>query len=203
MRRFPRELFPALLCLGSQPGKPLCRQVANELRRREGRIAVRLPKGAQHAKRVGGIEIECPRQKAVGVDRLDIELREDIGRKVGQVVGDDILRAAADRRRQDMAVVGIRKLERPDQGFVPGDQGLRKMLAHGMPLGADTPFKIRLSCEEVHRPLVENLFGPSRPEQSGVVEAQENVSLAEWKQDVGIQQGDTTVRELYQDASNS
>ena len=42
-----------------------------------------------------------------------------------------------------------------------------------------------------------------RPEQSGVVEAQENVSLAERKQDVRIQQGDTTVRELYQDASNS
>ena len=114
-----------------------------------------------------------------------------------------MLRAAADCRRQDVAVVGIGKFERPDQRLVSGDQRLRKMLAHGMSLGADTSFKMRLSFEEVHRPLVENPFGPSRPEQSGVVEAQENVSLAERIQDVGIEEGDTTVRELYQDASNS
>ena len=197
------ELVPALVCLRSQAGKPLRRQVANELRRREGRIAVRLPKGAQHAKRLGGIEIERPRQKPVSVDRLDIEPREDIGRKVGQIVGDDVLRAAADRRRQDVAVVGIRKFERPDQRLVSGDQRLRKMLAHGTPLGADTRFKMRLSFKQVQCPFVENPLGPSRPEQSCAVEAQENVSLAERKQDVRIQQGDTTVRELYQDASNS
>ena len=201
--RFPLELVPALVCLRRQLGKPLSRQVANESRRREGRIAVRLPQGAQHAKRFGGIEIERPGQKPVGVDRLDIELPDDLGRKVGQVVGENILRAAADRRRQDVAVVRIRKFERPDQRLVSGDQRLRKMLAYGMPLGANTPFKMRLLFEEVQRPLVENPFGPSRPEQSGVMEAQENVSLAKRKQDVRIQQGDTTVRELFQDASNS
>ena len=201
--RFPLKLVPALLCQRSQAGKPLRCQVANELRRREGRIAVRLPKGAQHAKRLGGIEIERPRQKPVRVDRFDIEPREDPGRKVGQVVGDDVLRAAADRRCQDVAVVRIRKFERSDQRFVSGDQRLRKMLAHGVPLGADTRFKMRLLFKEVQRPLVENSFGPSRPEQSGVVEAQENVSLAERKQDVGVQKGDTRVRELRQDASNS
>ena len=102
-----------------------------------------------------------------------------------------------------MAIVGIRKFERPDQRLVPGDQCLGKMLVHGMPLGADTRFKMRLSFKQVQGPFVENLLGPSRPEQSCVVEAQENVSLAERKQDVRIQQGDTTVRELYQDASNS
>ena len=202
-RRFPLELVPALPYLRSQPRKPLRRQVADEFRRREGRIAVRLLKGAQHAKRFGGIEIVRPGQKPVGVDRLDIEASEDLGRKVGQVVGDDILCAAADRRRQDVAVVGIRKFERPDQRLVSGDQRLRKMLVHGIALGADAAFKMRLLFEEVQRPLVENPFGPSRPEQSGVVEAQENVPLAERKQDVRIQQGDTTVRELRQDASNS
>ena len=109
VQRFPLELVPVLLDLRSQPGKPLSRQVANERRRRERRIAVRLPKDAQHTKRFGGIEIECPGQKTVGVDRLDIEAPKDPSRKVGQVVGDDMLRAAADRRRQDVAVVGIRK----------------------------------------------------------------------------------------------
>ena len=102
-----------------------------------------------------------------------------------------------------MAVVGIRKVERPDQWLVSGDQRLRKMLVHGMALGADTRFERRFLFEEVQRPLIENPFGPSPPEQSGVMEAQENVSLAERKQDVRIQQGDTTVDELYQDASNS
>ena len=114
-----------------------------------------------------------------------------------------MLRAAADRRGQDMAVVGVRKFERLDQRLVPGDQRLREMFVHGMPLGADTSFEMRLSFEQVHRPLLENSFGPLRPEQSGVVEAQENVSLVERKQDVRIQQGDTMVGKLYQDASNS
>ena len=57
-------------------------------------------------------------------DRLDIEAPKDPSRKVGQVVGDDMLRAAADRRRQDVAVVGIRKFERCDQRLEAGDQSL-------------------------------------------------------------------------------
>ena len=77
------------------------------------------------------------------------------------------------------------------------------MFAHGLPLGADAPLKMRLLFKKIQRPLVENPFGPSRPEQSGVVEAQKDVPLAEGKQDVRIQQGDTTVRKLRQDASNS
>ena len=114
-----------------------------------------------------------------------------------------VLRAATDGRRQDMAIVGIRQFKRLDQWLVSGDQRFRKMLAHGAPLRADAWLKMRLLFEEVQRPLVENPFGPSRPEQSGVVEAQENVSLAEREEDVRIQQGDTAVREMHQDASNS
>ena len=102
--RFPFKFFSTLLCLGSQTGKTFHRQVANELRRCEGRIVVRLPKGTQYTERLGRIEIERPRQKAVCVNHLDFEPREDRARKVDQVVGDDMLRAAADRRCQDMAV---------------------------------------------------------------------------------------------------
>lgn len=90
------------------------------------------------------MEIERPGQKPVGADCLDIQSREGIGRKVGQIVGDDVLRTAADRRRQDMTFVGIGKFERPDQWLVSGDQRFRKMHVHGMPLGADAPFKMRL-----------------------------------------------------------
>ena len=63
----------------------------------------------------------------------------------------------------------------------------------GRPLRSDTRFEMRLPFEEVQRPLIENSLGPSRPEQSGVVEAQENVPLAERKQDVRIQQADAPV----------
>ena len=70
--RFPFEFFLTLLCLGSQTRKPFHRQVANELRRCEGRIVVRLPKGAQYAERIGRIEIERPRLNAVCVNHLDI-----------------------------------------------------------------------------------------------------------------------------------
>ena len=90
--------------------------------------------------------------------------------KEGRPAG-DALCATADRRRQDVAVVGIRKFERPDQRFVSRDQRLREMLAHGMSLGTDASFKMRLLFEETQRPLVEKPFGPSRPEQSGVLEA--------------------------------
>ena len=75
---------------------------------------MRLPKGAQHARCFGWTEIERPEQKLVGVDRVDVEFREDLGRKVGQIVGDDKLRVATDRCRQDAAVVGTREFERPD-----------------------------------------------------------------------------------------
>ena len=84
------------------------------------------------------------------------------GRKVDQIVGDRVPCTAADRRRQDMAAVGIGKFERPDRWLVSGDQRLRKMLVHGMPLGADAPFKMRLLFEQfrVHSSRIRSVHRP-------------------------------------------
>ncbi len=47
-------------------------------------MGVRLPGVTQHGKRFGGMELERPGQKPVGVGRLDIEASENPDRKVGQ-----------------------------------------------------------------------------------------------------------------------
>ncbi len=162
--RFPLELVPGLFCLRSQTGKPLRRQVANELRRREGRIAVRFPEGcaARRAPRRDRDRTSATETRRRRSPRYR-NRREDIRRKVGEVVGDDMLRAAADCRRQDVAVVGIGKFERPDQRLVSGDQRLRKMLAHACrwerTLRSRCGFRSRRFT--VHSSRIP--FGPSRP----------------------------------------
>ena len=60
-----------------------------------------------------------------------------------------------------------------------------------------------LLIQQVTRPFLEDLFGPSRPEQTGVIEAQENVPLPEGKQDVRIEENDEPVGDVFQEASNS
>ena len=166
---------------------------------------MRFPKGALNAGRFGRIEIERPgRKPSRSIVTISSRVKNSAGMSARLSVAKR-LRATADRRRQYVAVAYIRKFERVDQWLVSGDQRIRKMLVHGMSRNRERT--LGSSCgilfKEVQRPLVENPFGPLPPEQSGVMEALENISFAERKHGVGIQQRDTEVCELYHDVSNS
>ena len=186
-----------------EPREPLRTQIENEFGRREWRIAVMRSQGAQHRKRFGGVEFDNLRQKRVGGDRLDIEPGENLIGKIGQVVGDDILRTSPNSCRKDVAVVSVGKIERLDQRLVSGNRRVVEMLVHGAPLRTDAPFQMRLPTKQTPRPFVEDPRGPPRLEQAGMVEAQQNVPRPERKQDVGIEDNNGTVRDGRQDASNS
>ena len=178
-------------------------QIENEFGRSEGRIAVLRPQAARHRKRFGGVAFGNLRQERIDGDRLDIEPGENLFREIGKVVGDDVPRAAPDRRRQDVAVVRVGKIERPDQRLVSDNQSVVEMLGHGSSLRTDAPFQMRLPIEQAPRPFVENSLGPPGLEQAGMVEAQQDVPHSEGKQDVRIKDGDRTIRDGRQDASNS
>jgi len=55
---------------------------------------------------------------------LDVPALQGLSRKVTQVRRDDDLGARPDRRGQDMPVVRVGELQRPDQWLVAGDQAV-------------------------------------------------------------------------------
>ena len=124
------------------------------------------PQGAQHRKSFRGTEFNSLRQARGGGDRLIIELGKSLFRKIGEVVGDDILSTAPDRRRKDVTVSCVGKNKRPDQLLVFENKRILEMLVFFAPLRTDAPFQMWLPIKQVPRPLIEDLLGSPRLEQT-------------------------------------
>lgn len=157
----------------------------------------------ENGQRLGGIEIEGPRQELVRVDGLDVVVLQRLRGEIGEIVCHDMLGAASKGGREHMPVVRVRKFERCDKRLVAGDERVGKMDLHRPLLRADAVFELGLQGQQVAGPLVEDLARPSRPEEAGMREAQENVPLPEQKQDVRIEDDDETVGDVSQEASKS
>lgn len=169
----------------------------------EGRIAVMNPQGAEHRKRLGGVEFGNLQPKRVGGDRLNIEPGESLFGKISQVIGNDVRRAATDRCRKDMAVASVGKIECPDQRFVTDNQRIFELFRHCAPLRTDAALQMRFPIEQVPRPFVEYPLGPSGLEQARMMEAQQDVPCSKRKQDICIKDDDRTIQDSRQDASYS
>lgn len=182
---------------------PFCREVRNETRRRERRVAVSAAQPLKRNQRIGRIQIEAPRQKRIGTNRFHIQCRKRASREVRKVFGDYVLRAASDRRRDDVPIIGVGQDNRVDQRLVSCYPCFGEMRPHHLFLRPDAAFQIRPASKQIARPLIQNGIRPTGAEKTGIIEGQQSVPLPKGKQDVCVEDGDEAVRDRVHGASYS
>ena len=118
--------------------------------------------------------------------------RQPVGRKISQIAGHDHVCAAADGRRQNMAVVRVRQVELCGDGLVARHDGIGEVFVHDRagPVqhgGVD----IWTVGQEVAHPLGMDVGTPERGKEIAVgeaAEAQQQVAKTRRIEHVGIQQ---------------
>ncbi|WP_344292909.1 hypothetical protein [Agromyces neolithicus] len=81
--------------------------------------------------RGGRSEVELVQQEVIQPDGCQTEGLEGRIGKVADVLGDDHISTTANRCRNDMAIVGVRKLDPALQGLPPFDESIVEGLTHG------------------------------------------------------------------------
>lgn len=121
---------------GMRPKKRHCLREADAFERsqifirRTRRTAQRRSVAADSREHTFGTGIEQAGDKGVGMLRGEAVGRQPVGRKVPQIPRHDNIRLSPDSRRQHMAITGIRKFERRDQGFVTRHDRFGKVPVH-------------------------------------------------------------------------
>lgn len=138
-------------------------------------------------------------QEGVGGLCFDIVGFEGIVRKVLLVPGNDGLRATSNRRRQDVTVVGIGKLQPVDEVLVVGDQDIPDRLVHQLTGSLETICrKIGPAIENGVEGLIEDSLGPLGLEEIRSGQAYEEVPQWSWKEDAGVIDDDESHRSVPQ-----
>lgn len=98
---------------------------------------------------------------------------------------------ALDRGGEHVPVVGVGQVDRVDERLVAGDQAVADCLVHQL-AGAGQLLRGEIGTvrEEVVEDLVEDLVGPLRLDESGLGDADEQVSERARVEHVGVVQDD-------------
>lgn len=91
-----------------------------------------------------------------------------MSREIPHVEGNELRGAALNSRREDVSIIGIRKLKSAKVALVPRDQSVRDGKIHQID-GALQTTRIKLwpVQKEVARPLLVNFLRPARLENFG------------------------------------
>lgn len=146
-----------------------------------------------------GIDVEQVRDKAVGTLRRDCVTDQAADGKVPQVGGHDHIRLAVDRGGEDMAVVGVGKVQFGSQMFEPGHQGIREVPVHDRP-GSVQYGRVDIGPvgQKVAGPLRVDVAVPQRCKQIAVRKAQQQVAKARGVENIGVQQRRQAIHCLLQ-----
>ena len=150
-------------------------------------MAQRRPVAAHRFKRGVGVGFEQPGDEGVGMVRCNLVGRQAVGGKVPQVAGHDRVRAPVDRRRQHMAVVGVRQVEGGGEGLVSRHDGIGEMAVHDVTgLLQHGRVDIGTVGQKAAHPFGMDVGAPERHIQVAVGKTQQQVAKTGRIEHVGI-----------------
>lgn len=134
-----------------------------------------------------GIEVELGDCEVVGMDGLDAERLQRGRGEVLAVERDNGRGAAADRRRQDVAIVRVGEDETFDQRLVAGDETIERACVHEVSGSLET-FSSDLWTHAQDRldPLVVNIRCPTCAEQTDDRQVHQEVAQSFGDQNAGV-----------------
>ena len=129
-------------------------------------------------------------QKVVGVEDVDPVWRDRVLWKVSQVAGNDHVTTSDYRCGENMAVVGIGKVEGGDQRFVSSDQAIPRRLIYPIAGALEgCSIAVRFVAEQGIDPFPMDVSGPLRAEKIVNRQLQKNIPHRCRIENVGVQEG--------------
>lgn len=128
-------------------------------------------------------------EKLIGMLGLNPEGLKHGLRKVPQIRRNDHIAMADDGRRKNVAIVRIWKIERWDQAFIAGDQGIACMGIHKISCAFQSSASaMRLIGQEILDPFAVDISRPSGLIDIRHCKLQKQIADRGWIQHVGVEQ---------------
>jgi hypothetical protein len=110
------------------------------------------------------------------MQRADSKSRHECMGKVAQVICENDLRLSFNRRRKNVAVIGIRQAQILDVMFIAVDYIVIDRLIHECASSFQVfAFSLRLILQDISDPLFVNLIGPARAKQSSIAKRKDQI----------------------------
>ena len=129
-------------------------------------------------------------QKVVGMEDVDPVWRDRLFWKVSQVAGNDHVTTSDYGRGENMAVVGVGKVEGGDQRFVSSDQAIPCRLVHPIACALEgCSITVRFVAEQGIDPFPMDVSGPLRAKEIVNRQLQKNIPYRRGIENVGVEKG--------------
>jgi hypothetical protein len=134
-----------------------------------------------------GVQIDEVVNKFIWSLRFDPELPQRFGRKVLGIVGNNYTGAAANRGRQDMAIIRVRQIQSRHELPVPDHEGIGSMLVHELPRALQLrPGQVWPSLKQVGDPFFVNVVRPSSTKETWNCQKHQEAAKVGRIQNVGV-----------------
>ena len=132
------------------------------------------------------------------MNRAQAEGMERRRRKVFKIESNNRFRVPFDRRRKDMTIIRVGKIQRWNVALIAGDETVGNREVHQVS-GPFELFKVqvRSALKEVCDPLIMDVLCPSRAKQAGDRQLEKEIPHRGGIQNTGIEENDGTERIQY------